>query len=106
MPTRDRMSQKASAPLEKAVKLAVEFCIKKDILIDYFKQNSSEEVSMNFIKYDERIAIKVAREEGIERGIERGKKEVQNYILDLIDQGLSGEEIKKKIKGLSKKNPA
>jgi hypothetical protein len=58
---------------------------------------------MNFIKYDEKVAIKVAREEGIEKGIIMGKEETQNYILGLIDQGLSGEEIKKKIKKMSKK---
>ena len=90
-------------PLKKAVKLAVEFCIKKNILVDYFKQNSSEEVSMNFIKYDEKIAIKVAREEGMEKGIIVGMEKVQNYILGLIDQGLSGEDIKKKIKKMPKK---
>ena len=33
----------------------------------------------------------------MERGIEEGMEKVQNYILDLIGQGLSGEEIKNKI---------
>jgi hypothetical protein len=105
--------------LKKAVKSAVEYCIKKNILIDYFKQNSSEEVSMNFLKYDEKVAIKVAREEarekgiiegmekgmmkGMEKGMVKGKKEIQNYILDLIEQGLSSEQIKKKIESKRKK---
>ncbi|MCL1864537.1 MAG: hypothetical protein FWF73_01855, partial [Spirochaetes bacterium] len=31
------------------------------------------------------------------QGIQEGKKEAQNYILNLIEQGLSREEIKKKI---------
>ena len=86
-------------PLEEAIKSAVEYCVKKGILIDYFKQNSSEEVSMNFIKYDEKLAIKVAREEAMEKGIEKG----QSYILELVAQGLTYEEIKKKIKKVSNK---
>jgi predicted transposase/invertase (TIGR01784 family) len=99
--------------LEAAVKLAVEFCIKKGVLIDYFKQNSSKEVSMNFLKYDEKVAIKVARKEGMEKGIimglekgmMKGKKEGQTYVLELMSQGLSYEQIKKKIEKTSKKTP-
>ncbi|MCL1912147.1 MAG: Rpn family recombination-promoting nuclease/putative transposase [Leptospirales bacterium] len=102
MPTRGRRPQKASAPLEKAVKLAVEYCVKKGILADYFKQNTSEKANMNyFLKYDEKVALEVAREEGMERGMEKGKKEVQSYVLELIAQGLSYEEIKKKIEEVS-----
>ncbi|MCL1912193.1 MAG: Rpn family recombination-promoting nuclease/putative transposase [Leptospirales bacterium] len=116
MPRRDRMSQKTSPPLEKAVKSAVKYCVKNGILADYFKQNTSEEVSMNFIKYDEKIAIKVAREEAMEKGMEKGiekgmekgrtegKKEGQKYVLKLMAQGLSYEEIKKKVEKPSKKN--
>ncbi|MCL1864497.1 MAG: hypothetical protein FWF73_01650 [Spirochaetes bacterium] len=97
--------------LEKAVKLAVEYCVKKGILTDYFKQNSSEEVSMNFIKYDEKIAIKVARKEakekgiieGIEKGMEKGMEKGQSYVLKLMKQGLSYEEIEKKVEKESKK---
>ena len=74
---------------------------------------------MNFLKYDEKVAIKVAREEarekgiiegmekgmmkGMEKGMVKGKKEIQNYILDLIEQGLSSEQIKKKIESKRKK---
>ena len=36
-------------------------------------------------------------EEGIQEGIAKGKKELQNYILDLIEQGFTREEIKKKL---------
>jgi hypothetical protein len=98
-------------PLKEAVKLAVKYCIKKNILEDYFRQNSSEVVSMNFIKYNEKDAIREARkesrekgrEEGIEVGVEKGKKEVQNYKLNLKKQRLSGEELKKKKKKMSQK---
>ena len=57
-------------------------------------------------EFDMDIALKVAREEALEEGFEKGiqkgsektKKELQNYMLDLIEQGLTREEIKKKIK--------
>jgi flagellar biosynthesis/type III secretory pathway protein FliH len=46
-------------------------------------------------------ALEVARwealEEGIEKGIEKGMQKVQNYVLELMAQGLSYEEIKKKL---------
>ena len=56
-------------------------------------------------EYTEVIRME-ALEEGIKKGknegIEEGKEEIQNYILDLIEQGFSREEIKKKIEELSK----
>ena len=33
--------------------------------------------------------------EGVKEGREEGKEEVQNYVLELIEQGLSSDEIKK-----------
>ncbi|MCL1834507.1 MAG: Rpn family recombination-promoting nuclease/putative transposase [Leptospirales bacterium] len=109
--------------LEEAVKLAVKYCIKKRILKDYFEQNSPEDVSMNFIQYNEKDAMKELRKEtkelrkeaqenlkkgmekglekgmekGLEKGLEKGMEQGQNYILELMAQGLSYEEIKKKI---------
>ncbi|MCL2025885.1 MAG: Rpn family recombination-promoting nuclease/putative transposase [Leptospirales bacterium] len=80
-------------PFEEAVKLAVKYCMENGILVDYFKQNSTEVVNM-FTEYNVDIAMKVAREEGIEKG--------QNHILELMAQGLSYEEIKKKIEETSK----
>ena len=63
---------------------------------------------MNFLKYDEKVAIKVAREEAREKGIiegmMKGKKEGQTYVLELMAQGLSYEQIKKKIEKTSKNN--
>ena len=108
--------------LEDAVKLAVEYCRKKNILEDYFKQNSSEEVSMNFIKYNEKDAMKELRkeamenlkkgmeegkkegiEEGMGKGIAKGMEEGENYVLKLMEQGLSYEKIKMKIESKRKK---
>jgi len=114
-------------PLEEAIKSAVEYCIKKDILADYFKKNAQEVIKMLTIEYSLEDAIADAREDGMERGriegieegiekgmqkgriegIEKGKKEGkeegQKYVLELMAQGLTYEEIKKKIENGAKK---
>ncbi|MCL1864900.1 MAG: hypothetical protein FWF73_03715 [Spirochaetes bacterium] len=54
------------------------------------------------IEYSLKDAIAGAREEGMERGIEKGKEEGQKYVLGLLEQGLTYEEIKKKIEKKSK----
>ena len=100
-------------PLEEAIKLAVNYCLKKGILVDYFKENAQEVIKMIKLEYSFKDELKAAREEGMEKGIEKGrekgkkegKKEGQNYVMRLMAQGLSYEEIKKKIEKSSKKNP-
>jgi len=81
---------------EEAGKLAVKYCIKNNILADYFKQNSTKVVEMLILNYNQEDHIEVLREEALEKG--------QKYILELMAQGLSYEEIKKKIEEVSKKN--
>ena len=105
--------------LEEAIKAAIRYCIKNDIFCRYkaclvfTKQNSSEVVNMLMTEHNVKDAIEVAREEGIEKGIERGiekgiekgmekgMEKTKNYVLDLMAQGLSYEEIKKKIEKIS-----
>ena len=47
-------------------------------------------------------ALAVAREEGeergLERGLEQGREDVRLMILELLDQGLSADEIRQQIK--------
>ena len=87
-------------PLNEAIKLAVKYCIKNDLLKEYFKQNLSEVEDMLTTEFDLDEAIAVNRLEAFEKG----QEEIQNYILDLIEQGLSREEIKKRIEEMSKNN--
>jgi hypothetical protein len=47
--------------------------------------------------------IKFIRKEAREEGMEKGLKKGQNYVLKLMAQGLSYEEIKKKIEKTSQK---
>ena len=102
--------------LEEAIKSAIRYCIKNDILADYLIQNSSEVVRMLINEYTVKDAIEVIREETMEKGIkkgikkgraegiEKGLEKGQNYVLKLMERGLSYEEIKKKIKKTSNKN--
>ena len=79
-------------PKEEALRLAINDCIKKGILEDYFKKFSVEVASMASLVYNEKVAREV--------GIEIGKEEV----LELVKQGLSYEEIKKKLEKTPKNN--
>ena len=91
-------------PKEEAVRLAVNYCIKKGILEDYLKKHSVEVVSMSVLRYDVKTAISAARKIAMEEGKKEGKDEGQNYVLKLMEQGLSCDEIKKKLEKTSKKN--
>jgi flagellar biosynthesis/type III secretory pathway protein FliH len=42
-------------------------------------------------------ALEVAREEGREDGLEEGREEGQQYVLELLDQNLTIEEIKQRL---------
>jgi predicted transposase/invertase (TIGR01784 family) len=50
-------------------------------------------------KLDQYAALKCAREEGEARGVAIGREEERSYIKNLLKQGLSGEELLKKIEG-------
>ena len=86
-------------PKEEALKLAVEDCIKNGILEDYFKKYSVEGASMASLVYNEKTIKKIGIQIGLEQGVEKG----QEQVLELVKQGLSYEEIKKKLETTSKK---
>ena len=83
--------------LEDAIELVVNYYKNNDVLGEYFKQKTSEVMSMLTTDFDLDEYKKVARWEGREEGMEK----VRNYVLELIEQGLSQEEIKKRIEKMS-----
>ena len=87
--------------LEKAIESAIKYCIDNNILKEYLEQNSSEVNSMLTTEFDldeyKEVIRMEGKKEGKAEGIKEGKEEVQNYVLGLMAQGLSYEEIKKKI---------
>jgi len=79
---------------EKAIKEAVKFCQKRDILREFLEMHSGEIFSMLYVEWNLDDAKKVWYEDGLEDGLEKGREEV----LKLIEQGLSLEEIKLRLR--------
>jgi len=52
---------------------AVKECMKQGILTEYLERKSKEVVNMLTLEYDEELAHKVYKEEGIEEGVEIGR---------------------------------
>ena len=76
--------------LEKAVKTAVKYCQKHDILREFLEVHATEVLNMLLTEWNTEDAKKVWYEDGLEEGIEKGK----NYVMELLEQGLSIDEIK------------
>ena len=55
--------------LEEAVPLAIDFCIKHDILKDFLLANKAEVISMSIFEFDEELYKKSIREESFEAGL-------------------------------------
>ena len=79
--------------LEDAVKEAVKYCEKYGILIEFLEIYGSEVLNMILTEWNTEDAIAFAREEGIDIGIEKRNQ----YVLELLDQGLTIEEIKERL---------
>jgi hypothetical protein len=67
--------QKKGMALAEAITTAANKCIKSRVLYDVLI-NLKERELVNMVKfeYDEKVALEVARKEGIEEGIEKGKE--------------------------------
>lgn len=57
------------------LKEAIQLCIKKDILTEYLKKNSSEVINMLMAEYDYDMDIAVQRQEAAEEGRKEGHNE-------------------------------
>ena len=96
---------KEKLTLEESMKAAIQYCIENDIIKDFLKKHGSEVVNMLFteISLEELSEIRfnegreIGREEGQEEGREEGAEKRDQYVLELINQGLSTEEIKQRL---------
>ena len=81
---------------------AVKYCQRCDILSEFLEINGSEVLNMILTEWNTEDAIAFAREEGREEGrelgFELGREEgldnERKYILELLEQGLSLEDVK------------
>jgi len=91
--------------LKKGINETVKYCIKHDILKEFLEKHGGKVMSMLY-EWNLRKAKKVWREEareeghkeGLEEGMEEGRITERQRILELLDQGLSVEEMKKLLK--------
>jgi predicted transposase/invertase (TIGR01784 family) len=76
-----REQQKKENSLEKGVRNAINYCIKKNILKEYLEAHGSEVYNMLLTEWNQDEAIEVAREEGIEEGMENEKLLIAKNLL-------------------------
>jgi hypothetical protein len=88
--------------LEEAIKAAIKYCSRHDILTQFLEIHGSEVLNMILEEWNTEDAIAFAREEGREDGLEEGREEV----MELLAQGLTPEEIKARVTGKTKKEPS
>jgi hypothetical protein len=79
--------------LDKAFRSAIKYCIKNDILRDFLRKHGSEVLNMLYAEYDPEVEMRVVREEALEEA----RKEDYQYFLELLNQGLTIEEIKERL---------
>jgi hypothetical protein len=88
-----REHQKAGLTLEESTKIAIKYCIDRNILRGFFETNSSEVFNMltdewNWEEYME-VALEEAREKGLELGIKEGIEQgIERGIEQGIEQGI------------------
>jgi predicted transposase/invertase (TIGR01784 family) len=87
--------------LEAAIKEAIQYCHKHGVLKEYLEIHGSEVLSMLYTEWNMEDALAVryeeGREEGHEEGREEGREEERAEFLDMLNQGLSIEEIKQRL---------
>jgi len=88
-----RVFQDELGNLEEGIKEAIKYCVKHDILKEFLEIHGSEVLNMILTEWNTEDAIAFAREEGREEGREDERK----YFINLLDQGLSAEEIKQRL---------
>ena len=92
-----REFEKIYEDYDTAVRAALRFCIANDILADFLKKNGGTIMNILTTGYDEDVARRVWREEGIEEGVEMGMekgreegraKERFNFAKNLISDNI------------------
>jgi len=84
--------------LEELITPVIKYCIRDNILKDYLEAHASEVINMIFGEYDREMDIAVNRREAREEGREEARKEDRQYFLELLNQNLTKEEIKERLK--------
>ncbi len=79
----------ADMPIEQAVELAVNECIREGILADFLSQNKAEAIEMSIFEYNQEAHMKCVRQEGYEDGLADGIAEGKlQQLVTLVQDGL------------------
>jgi len=79
---------------EEAINEAVKYCRKNAILKEFLELHATEVLNMLLTEWNTEDAKKVWYEDGLLDGREEGIEKGQNIILELLEQGMSLEDIK------------
>jgi flagellar biosynthesis/type III secretory pathway protein FliH len=89
------------AILEEAIAYGITYCKEHDILRKFFEELSMEEQNMLATEWDWNEAVRVSREEGREEGWEDGREdgieEDRKWIMGLLEQANTVDELKRMI---------
>jgi hypothetical protein len=83
--------------LEKILPSVVKYCITNNILVDFLREHGSEVINMFYGEYDREVDIAVNRREAWEDGREEGLEQGRQHFLELLNQGLTTDEIKQRL---------
>ncbi|MDR0302705.1 MAG: hypothetical protein LBI04_10390, partial [Treponema sp.] len=96
-----RRNEEEGFPLAECVPLAIDYCIENNKLRNFLLENSVEVRNMLITEYDRDMDIAVNRreawEDGMEIGMGKGREKSRQHFLELLDQGLTIEEIKERL---------
>jgi hypothetical protein len=85
-----REFEKELGDREEAIKAAIRYCLRCDILKELLEKHAAEVISMLMAEWNAADAIAVARAEGLEKGLEKGQEKIAR---NLLAMGMPVEEI-------------
>jgi hypothetical protein len=80
--------------LEQSIAYGVTYCKEHNILREFFEKLSMEEQKMLAAEWKLEDALQIRWEEGLEEGIEKGIEKERKWIISLLAQGKSADELK------------
>jgi len=80
--------------LDESMRKAIKYCIDNNILTDFLRKHGSEVINMLFDEISMEELGDIRYREGHEDGVEAGRKNERKQFIDLLDKGLSTDEIK------------
>jgi secreted Zn-dependent insulinase-like peptidase len=86
--------QEQTMPRMEAIVAAVDWCIAHEILADFFREHRTEVSNMILNELTNADAIEAVREETREATWEEARKEERQQVINLINQGLTVEQLK------------